>query len=289
MSTTTRRTSSRSSTPSTPTPAASPRTPSTRSSPGTGRPSTSRPPSGINTFDKATAEGGKTVGDIHNGDWIAFQPYLLADATGFTARVSSAGAGGTLQVRAGSATGTVLGSATVPVTGAWDTFTTVTGTIANPPAGTTTLYLTFAGGSGALYDLDAFTLTTSAVRTGPVKGLAGKCLDVRNAATADGTQIQLYTCNGTTAQSWTVTPNATVKALGKCLDVSGGASADGTKIQLYTCNGTGAQNWSAQADGTLRNPSSAKCLDVSGNNSADGTAVHLWTCTGAANQRWTLP
>ncbi|MGW5011964.1 glycoside hydrolase family 2 protein, partial [Micromonospora chalcea] len=31
----------------------------------------------------------------------------------------------------------------------------------------------------------------------------------------------LYTCNGTTAQSWTVTPNATVKALGKCLDVSG--------------------------------------------------------------------
>ncbi|MFG2081754.1 RICIN domain-containing protein [Micromonospora tulbaghiae] len=248
-----------------------------------------RTSSGINTFDKATAEGGKTVGDIQNGDWIAFQPYLLADATGFTARVSSAGAGGTLQVRAGSATGTVLGSATVPVTGAWDTFATVTGTIANPPAGTTTLYLTFAGGTGALYDLDAFTLTTSAVRTGPVKGLAGKCLDVRNAATADGTQIQLYTCNGTTAQSWTVTPNGTVKALGKCLDVSGGAGADGTKIQLYTCNGTGAQNWSAQADGTLRNPSSGKCLDVSGNNSADGTAVHLWTCTGAANQRWTLP
>ncbi|WP_254910224.1 ricin-type beta-trefoil lectin domain protein, partial [Micromonospora sp. NBS 11-29] len=60
-----------------------------------------------------------------------------------------------------------------------------------------------------------------------------------------------YTCNGTTAQSWTVTPNSTVKALGKCLDVNGAASADGTKIQLYTCNGSGAQNWSAQADGTL--------------------------------------
>ncbi|MDH6462304.1 glucose/arabinose dehydrogenase [Micromonospora sp. A200] len=247
--------------------------------------------SGINTFDKATAEGGKTVGDINNGDWIAFQPYQLGGVASFSARVSSAGAGGTLQVRAGSATGTVLGSATVPVTGAWDSFTTVTGAISGAPAGTTTLYLTFAGsGTGALYDVDAFTFTTGAtVRTGPVVGLAGKCLDVRNAATADGTQIQLYTCNGTGAQTWTVTPNSTIKALGKCLDVSGGGSADGTKIQLWTCNGSGAQNWSAQADGTVRNPQSGKCLDVSGNNSADSTPVHLWTCTGAANQKWTLP
>ncbi|MFI7488621.1 PQQ-dependent sugar dehydrogenase [Micromonospora echinaurantiaca] len=248
--------------------------------------------SGINTFDKATAEGGKTVGDIHNGDWIAFQPYQLGNVTSFTARVSSAGAGGTLQVRAGSATGTVLGSATVPVTGAWDAFTTVSGTVAGAPAGTTTLYLTFAGsGTGALYDVDAFTLNTGTTSggTGPIRGLAGKCLDVRNAGTADGTQIQLYTCNGTAAQTWTVTPNSTIRALGKCLDVSGGGSADGTKIQLWTCNGTGAQNWSAQADGTVRNPQSGKCLDVSGNNSADGTAVHLWTCTAAANQKWTLP
>ncbi|MEH0984424.1 PQQ-dependent sugar dehydrogenase [Micromonospora sp. CPCC 205556] len=247
--------------------------------------------SGIAQYSKATAEGGKTVGSIDNGDWIAFEPYRINNVTSFSARVSSGGAGGTLQVRAGSATGTVLGSATVPVTGSWETFQNVTGTISSPPAGTTTLYLTFAGGAGALFDLDSFTFTTGAGGggTGPVVGLAGKCLDVRNAATADGTQIQIYTCNGSTAQTWTVTPNSTVKALGKCLDVSGGASADGTKIQLWTCNGSGAQNWSAQADGTLKNPQSGKCLDVSGNNSADGTAVHLWTCHTGANQKWTLP
>ncbi|MEW1585459.1 PQQ-dependent sugar dehydrogenase [Micromonospora vinacea] len=250
--------------------------------------------SGINVFSKTPAEGGKTVGDINNGDWIAFQPYRLGNVTSFNARVSSAGAGGTLQVRAGSATGTVLGSATVPVTGGWETFATVTGTITNPPTGTTTLYLTFAGsGTGALYDLDAFTFVTGtppAGGAGAIKGLGGKCLDVRNAATADGTQIQIYTCNGSAAQTWAVTPNSTIKSLGKCLDVSGGATADGTKIQLWTCNGTAAQNWAAQADGTLRSPASGKCLDVSGNNSADSTVVHLWTCvSGAANQKWTLP
>ncbi|WP_165878315.1 ricin-type beta-trefoil lectin domain protein, partial [Micromonospora sp. MW-13] len=76
---------------------------------------------------------------------------------------------------------------------------------------------------------------------------------------------QVYTCNGSAAQTWAVTPNGTVRALGKCLDVSGAGTADGTKIQLWVCNGTGAQSWSAQADGTLRNAGSGKCLDVSGN------------------------
>ena len=51
------------------------------------------------------AHGGKTVGDIDNGDWISFKPYVLTGATKLTARVSSGGAGGFLEVRAGSPTG----------------------------------------------------------------------------------------------------------------------------------------------------------------------------------------
>jgi glucose/arabinose dehydrogenase len=246
---------------------------------------------GIQLADHAAAEGGKTVGYIENGDSITFTPYRLDSVTGITARVSSAGAGGTIQVRAGSSTGTLLGTITVPVTGDWETFTNVTIPLTRGPASTTSLSFVFAGGAGSLFDLDSFTLATGATGggTGPIVGLAGKCLDVRNAATADGTQIQLYTCNGTSAQSWTKS-GQTLRSLGKCLDVSGGGSADGTKIQLWTCNGSGAQNWVPNTDQTLRNPQSGKCLDVSGNNSADGTPVHLWTCiAGAANQKWSLP
>ncbi|MFG1752349.1 carbohydrate-binding protein [Streptosporangium sandarakinum] len=244
--------------------------------------------SGVNLIGKTQAEGGKTVGDINNGDWIAFDPYQLSNATSFTARVSSGGAGGTLQFRTGSPTGPVIGSATVPVTGSWETFTTVGGSITGAPAGTTSLYLTFAGSTtAALFDLDSFTLATGG-GTGPVKGLAGKCLDVAGANPADGTKIQLYTCNNTAAQNWTVS-GPQLKALGKCLDVAGGATTDGTKIQLYTCNNTAAQNWTPQPDGTLKNPQSGKCLDVTGANPADATPVTLWTCTGAPNQKWTLP
>ncbi|MEU4419584.1 ThuA domain-containing protein [Actinoplanes sp. NPDC024001] len=124
--------------------------------------------------------------------------------------------------------------------------------------------------------------------SGPIKGLAGKCLDVSGAATADGTKIQLWTCNGSGAQNWT-RQGSTFRALGKCLDVAGGATANGTKVQLWTCNGTGAQNWAPQADGTIRNPQSGRCLDVSQNSSADGQQIHIWDCHTGANQKWTLP
>ncbi|MFC7387876.1 carbohydrate-binding protein [Sphaerisporangium rhizosphaerae] len=118
--------------------------------------------SGVQLADHAGAEGAKTVGFTDNGDWISFTPYALGNAKTFTARVSSGGAGGTLEVRAGSATGTLLGSVNVASTGGWDTFADVSATITGAPSGTTTLYLVFKGptGQGNLFDLDAFTFGT---------------------------------------------------------------------------------------------------------------------------------
>ncbi|MFC7640232.1 carbohydrate-binding protein [Streptosporangium lutulentum] len=89
--------------------------------------------SGIQIADHGPAEGAKTAGFVDNGDWISFQPYALGNARTFTARVSSGGVGGTIEVRAGSATGTLLGTATVPVTGSWDTFVNVNANITNAP------------------------------------------------------------------------------------------------------------------------------------------------------------
>jgi hypothetical protein len=124
--------------------------------------------------------------------------------------------------------------------------------------------------------------------TGTITGYGGKCVDVAAANSANGTQVQLYGCNGTNAQSWDVRSDGTARALGKCLDAAGGSSANGTRVQLWDCNGTAAQRWTAGADGTLR--ALGKCLDATGPSSADGTPLQLWDCTaGAANQRWTLP
>ncbi|WP_411104112.1 PQQ-dependent sugar dehydrogenase [Streptomyces sp. cmx-4-9] len=241
--------------------------------------------SGIDVMTKPAAQGGKTVGNIHHGDWTAYTPYAPGDTKKFTARVSSAGAGGTLEVRAGSVTGTLLGTATVPVTGSWETFTTVTAALNGAPSGTTTLYLVFKGSAtAALFDLDSFDLG----QAGPITGLAGKCVDVRDAASADGTAVQLYGCNGTGAQRWSRVGQS-LQAFGKCLDVAGGATANRSPVQLYTCNGTGAQKWEVSTGGTLRNPQSGRCLDVPGGNSADGTRLALYDCVPTSpNQQWVI-
>ncbi|MFI6105258.1 ThuA domain-containing protein [Streptomyces sp. NPDC051310] len=119
--------------------------------------------SGVRTYDKPTAHGGRTVGDIDDGDWISFTPYHLTGSTKLTARISSGGAGGFLEVRTGSATGTLLGSAPVPVTGGWETFQDVDVPLRAVPRRTTELFLVFKGGSGALYDIDDFELSSTPV------------------------------------------------------------------------------------------------------------------------------
>jgi chitinase len=122
---------------------------------------------------------------------------------------------------------------------------------------------------------------------GTITGYGGKCVDVAGASSANGTAIDLYTCNGTNAQQWT-SASGTLRALGKCLDVAAAGTANGTKVQLYDCNSTGAQQWTHTASNQLLNPASGKCLDATGPSSADGTPLQIWTCTGAANQSWTL-
>ncbi|MFL6142201.1 MAG: RICIN domain-containing protein [Labedaea sp.] len=125
--------------------------------------------------------------------------------------------------------------------------------------------------------------------TGQVTGLAGKCADVSGASSTNGTAVQLWDCNGTGAQQWTVGTDGTIRALGKCLDVTSGSTADGAKIQLWDCNASGAQRWTVTGGHDIVNPQANKCLDATGNTSANGTRLQIWTCTGAANQKWTTP
>jgi chitinase len=124
--------------------------------------------------------------------------------------------------------------------------------------------------------------------TGPITGYEGLCLDDRGASTADFNPIQVYTCNGTDAQDWTVNSNGTLTVLGNCLDVDGAGTTNGTTVDLYPCNGTGAQSWVHESNGELVNTNSGKCLDDTGYGGS-GTQVQIWTCDDTSNQQWTLP
>jgi hypothetical protein len=126
--------------------------------------------------------------------------------------------------------------------------------------------------------------------TGPIVGYGGLCVDDRSASTANFNPVQVYTCNGTAAQQWTVVQaGSTLHVLGKCLDINGGGTADGTTVDLYDCNGTAAQVFIPQSNGSLYNPQSGKCLDDTGWSTTPGTQLQIWDCTGNANQQWSLP
>ncbi|MEH1163779.1 chitosanase [Micromonospora sp. CPCC 205539] len=131
--------------------------------------------------------------------------------------------------------------------------------------------------------------SASAATAGPITGLGGKCVDVAGANPANGTPVQLWDCNGSAAQSWTVgNTDSSVRALGKCLDVTAASTTDGAKVQLYDCNNTAAQKWTASG-GALVNTGSGKCLDVTDRSTANGARLQIWSCSGGTNQRWTLP
>jgi chitosanase len=139
-------------------------------------------------------------------------------------------------------------------------------------------------GAAVIYGL----LPAGAAAGAPITGLGGKCVDVAGAATANGTAIQLYDCNGTAAQQWSLSGGALVSAAsGKCLDVTSASTANGAKIQLYDCNSTAAQKWTFSG-GELINSGSAKCLDVTDKSASNGARLQIWTCTGTSNQIWSM-
>jgi hypothetical protein len=138
---------------------------------------------------------------------------------------------------------------------------------------------------------DDFSVTPGVItaQTGPItSGLAGKCVDDNNGSATDGTHVQLWDCNGTSAQNWTYT-NGTLTINGKCMDVTGQGTANGTLVEIWDCNGGANQQWTPQANGSLVSVQSGKCLDDPASTTTNGTQLEIWDCNGGANQKWTLP
>ncbi|MFG1672936.1 RICIN domain-containing protein [Micromonospora sp. NPDC049282] len=122
-----------------------------------------------------------------------------------------------------------------------------------------------------------------------VGGQSGRCVEVPNSATTNGTQVQLWDCSSGTNQRWTSTSGKQLTVYGnKCLDASGGGTANGTAVIIWDCHGGLNQQWNINTNGTVTNAQSGLCLDANGAASANGTKIILWTCNGGANQRWTL-
>ena len=128
-------------------------------------------------------------------------------------------------------------------------------------------------------------------RVGPIVSgsSSSQCIDDANSSTSDGSAIQIWGCDSTYAQDWSIAADGTLRTLGKCLDVNHSGTTNGTLVQLWGCNGTGAQQWSIGSNGSLVNPESGLCLDDPNASTTTGTQLQIYTCNASPAQHWTLP
>ncbi|WP_405147398.1 RICIN domain-containing protein [Sphaerisporangium sp. NBC_01403] len=128
---------------------------------------------------------------------------------------------------------------------------------------------------------------------------SGKCVDARAAASANGTAVQQYACNGSGAQLWQLQAtsggyyrvNSNLNAA-QAWDVTNVSAADNAPIQLWSYSGGNNQQWQPveEAGGSYHfvNRNSGKCLDVPAASTADSVQLAQYTCNGTAAQSFTM-
>ncbi|MGJ5892143.1 family 43 glycosylhydrolase [Streptomyces niveiscabiei] len=128
---------------------------------------------------------------------------------------------------------------------------------------------------------------------------SGKCLDVNGSSSADGANVQQWTCTGGANQKWRVedlgddTNRLVNVASGKVLDTADCSAADGADLRQWSWLNNKCQRFrlvfTASGDHVrLVNENSGKVADAADCGAADGTDVRQWTWLNNNCQQWRL-
>lgn len=109
----------------------------------------------------------------------------------------------------------------------------------------------------------------------------GLCLDLRGGDAAEGSDVHVDDCNGTSPQRWQLNSDRTLEVLDMCAYLVG----DGT-VELTRCDGRTTAQWQLFPDGSLVNAATAQCLTDPSSGSRPGRPVIATACGGGNNQRW---
>jgi chitinase len=119
---------------------------------------------------------------------------------------------------------------------------------------------------------------------------SGLCLSVSGASTSPGAAADLYTCNSSVSENWTVNSDGTITGnnSGLCLSTSGDSSALKTTADIDTCDGDGYEQWTIESNGTIVNGGSGLCLSVTGASTELKATADLYTCNGSVSESWSV-
>ena len=120
-------------------------------------------------------------------------------------------------------------------------------------------------------------------RVGVIRGQDGLCLDLDGGIAVDGNHVQVFDCNGTAGQVWTLAADGTMRVSGKCALLAGDNTVD-----IAGCDGQRTAQWQVFGQ-LLINAAGGGCLTDPSAGRTAGTAVTVTPCGGSASQRWSLP
>jgi len=133
------------------------------------------------------------------------------------------------------------------------------------------------------------------VRLHSLYGNGGQCLDADANNGANGTRVQVWTCNGSSQQEWFSTDDGFLingRFQSMCLDADlNGQGNNGTVLQLWQCNGSSQQQWGFRANDLamysirfLNNFNT--CVDRDTNGPDNGARAQLWQKNFQPQQWW---
>ncbi len=207
---------------------------------------------------------------------------------------------------ADSAGTNLSGDITVPATGGWQAWTTVTATV-TLPAGTQTLELDQDNGGWNVHYLSfasASEINSSAWYEVVNEG-SGLCAGAAGGATSDGTAVQQLPCTGASSELWQFVAagsgeyevlNQAGQPGSEAWNITGGvgATASGALLQTWAYGGSSNTNelFSAKAGAngyySFVADNSGLCIDTPGASGSAGVQLQQYTCNGTGAQAFSL-
>ncbi|MET8026301.1 ricin-type beta-trefoil lectin domain protein [Streptomyces avermitilis] len=245
-------------------------------------------------YTASVPAGGSVMLTVTGGTEAAGSTYT-ATSTGRYTGVAAAGTGLNVVDVAYTNNTSSARTATLQVNG--QTATTVSFPPTGASAGTVSVEVSLSKGSANTLALSGGP-ATEGIAVRPLPGTngalvtgkqSGRCADIYNNTITNGTQAELWDCNGGPNQAWTYTSRKELVLYGnKCLDAYNLGTTNGTKVVIWDCNGQANQKWNVNSDGTITNVNAGLCLDAYNAATANGTSLVLWSCGTGDNQKWTV-
>jgi hypothetical protein len=242
--------------------------------------------------------GGYNIGWIAAGEWLEYTVRVNNPGRyNVKVRVASSTTTGNLRLLLGGTD--ITGTWSVPNTGNYQTWTTLTKTVDLAPGQQILRFEALAAGFNINW-IEFEPVSSGLIANGTYKLInrnSAKAMDVVDASTANGAKIQQWGYSATSNQKWVFTHRGanqytiTSSQTGKAIDEAAGEILSGDHVQMYSLNsGSANQRWIPMATSSgyyrLVNSISGLVLEIDAASTANGAHVFQGEYSSGTHEQW---